>query len=59
MSALFRANGDGTYDLTIDGRAAEYDVPKDQMAEALRRRRYEGKIVEIEENGVRTRLGRR
>lgn len=50
------------YDLTIDGRAAEYDVEPEDFAAALKRRRVDPSRYAIyveDETGYRTRLGRR
>lgn len=61
MSAVFRSNGDGTFDLEIDGRAAEYDVEPDDFPAALRRRRLDrsdSPVYVEDETGYRTRLGR-
>lgn len=59
MAAVFRANGDGTFDLEVDGRAAEYDVDPEDFASALRRRRVEPTEVYVEdETGYRSKLRR-
>lgn len=63
MEIVFRENPEGgTYDLTIDGRAAEYDVRASDFAEALRRRRLDRSSSPIhveDKSGLRTTLGRR
>lgn len=63
MAIVFRQNaGEKTYDLTIDGRAAEYDVEPEDFAAALKRRRVDPTRYAIyveDETGYRTRLGRR
>jgi hypothetical protein len=52
---VFRYNGDGTYDLLIDGRAAEYDVPELDRDNALRRRRVDpGATVVVHDEGTRS-----
>lgn len=56
---LFRANGDGTYDLLMDGRIAAYDVEPDDFSDALRRARYAGgsQVMIEDETGYREPLG--
>lgn len=52
--ALFRANGDGTYDLTVNDRSLDYDLTPDEFADAIRRSRRQFDKVEIEdETGYR------
>ena len=61
MAILFRANGDGTYDLEVHGRAAEYDVEPDDFAQALRRRRIDPRKEPVfveDTTGYRQRMGR-
>lgn len=64
MAIVFRKVDAQTnlYDLTIDGRAAEYDVAPEDFQQALRRRRVDPTRYAIyveDETGYRTRLGRR
>ena len=60
MAVVFENNGDGTYDLKVDGRTLEYDVEVDDFGHALRRRRVDsGSEVYVEdETGYRERLTR-
>jgi len=65
MAVVFRkvdAKSD-LYDLTIDGRSAQYDVEPSDFADALRRQRTriprDAVIYVEDETGYRTRLGRR
>lgn len=41
MAIVFEANPDGTYDLSIHGRAGEYDLAPEDFAAALKRRRVD------------------
>lgn len=57
--AVFEENPDGTYDLLVDRRRVEYDVEADEFHDALRRARFDGADVWVEdETGHRERLGR-
>lgn len=60
MATVFRANGDGTYDLTHDGRSLDYDLEPHEFADAIRRARRRipdpGKVYVEDESGYRTPL---
>ena len=61
MAVVFKkVDGQKVYDLTIDGRAAQYDVAPEDFAEAIRRQRKrvpQGAVIYVEdETGYRTRL---
>ena len=64
MAVVFRqVDGTNLFDLTVDGRAAEYDVEQRDFGAALRRLRNrvpKGAVVYVEdETGHRTRLSGR
>jgi hypothetical protein len=63
MAVVFRQNDrEDTYDLTIDGRAAEYDIDPPDLKAALSRQRGripKDAVIYVEDrSGYRTRLGR-
>lgn len=60
MAAVFRENANGTYDLEVDGRTRDYDLDDDEFGDALRRVRYTGPDVYLEDlTGARERILRR
>lgn len=60
MAVVFEDNDDGTYDLKVDGRIREYDVPAHDLKGALSRARLDrSRPVYVEDaTGYRQRLGR-
>jgi hypothetical protein len=60
MAVVFEENEDGTYDLTVHGRGAGYDIEPDDFKAALRRARVPpDSVIYIEDKtGYRQKLGR-